>query len=79
MLRAATGNGGSGECGGKNGVGGGSSTGRDKTYDADGDRHRRRCPRGAARDVKVMITMAGERGGKATARRRRGDGEATAR
>jgi hypothetical protein len=53
------------------------------TYDADGDRRRRRCPRGAATDVDVMMTMAGERGGRgdgeATARRRRGDGEATAR
>jgi hypothetical protein len=28
--------------------------------------------------VDVMMTMAGERGGEVTARRRRGDGEATA-
>ncbi len=42
------------------------------TYDANGDRRRRRCPRGVATDVDVMMTMAGERGG-------RGDGEATAR
>ena len=50
-----------------------------QAYDADGDRRRRRCPRGAATDVDVMMTMAGERGGEATARRRRGDGEAMAR
>jgi hypothetical protein len=49
------------------------------TYDADGDRRRRRCPRGAATDVDVMMTMAGKRGGEAMARRWRGDGEATAR
>jgi hypothetical protein len=48
------------------------------TYDADGDRHRRRCPRGAA-TADVMMTMVGERGGEATARRQRGDGEATTR
>ena len=52
------------------------------TYDADGDRRRRHCPRGAA-TADVMMTMAGERGGRgdgeATARRRRGEGEATAR
>ena len=48
------------------------------TYDADGDRRRRRCPRGAA-TADVMMTMVGERGGEATARRRRGDGEATTR
>ena len=48
------------------------------TYDADGDR---RCrPRGVATvDVDVMMTMAGKRGGEATARQWRGDGEATAR
>jgi len=40
------------------------------TYDADGDRHHRHCPRGAA-TADVMMTMAGERG----ARRRRGDGD----
>ena len=39
------------------------------TYDADGDRRCRRCPRGAATaDVDVMIMMAGERGGEAMAR-----------
>jgi hypothetical protein len=48
------------------------------TCDADGDRRRRRCPRGAA-TADVMMTMAGKRGGEATARRRRGDGEATTR
>ena len=37
------------------------------TYDADGDRRRRRCPCGAATDD-VMMTMAGEKGGEATAR-----------
>ncbi len=41
------------------------------TYDADGDRRRHRCPRGAA-TADVMMMMAGERGGEATARRRRG-------
>ena len=46
-------------------------------YDADGDRRRRRCPRGAA-IVDVMMTMAGERGGEVTARRRRGDGDGKA-
>jgi hypothetical protein len=44
------------------------------TYDADGDRRRRRCPRGVA-TVDVMMTMAGKRGAK----RWRGDGEATTR
>ncbi len=48
------------------------------TYDADGDRRRRRCPCGAA-TADVMMTMAGERGGEVTARRRRGDGKATTR
>jgi len=50
------------------------------TYDANGDHRRRRCPRGVA-TADVMMTMAGERVGEATARRwrRRGDGEATAR
>ena len=48
------------------------------TYDADGDRRCRRCPRGAA-TVDVMMTMAGKRGGEATARRWRGDGEVTTR
>jgi len=38
------------------------------TYDADGDRRCHHCPRGAA-TVDVMMTMAGKRGGKATARR----------
>jgi hypothetical protein len=50
------------------------------TYNADGDHRRRCCPRGAATaDVGVMMMMAGERGGEAMARRRRGDGEATTR
>jgi hypothetical protein len=48
-----------------------------RTYDADGDRRRHRCPRGAA-TADVMMTMAGKRGGEATARQRRGNGEATA-
>jgi hypothetical protein len=48
------------------------------TYDADGDRRRRRCPCGVA-TADVMMTMVGEMGGKATARRRRGNGEATVR
>jgi hypothetical protein len=39
------------------------------TYDADGDRRCRRCPRGAA-TADVMMTMAGERGGEAMARQR---------
>jgi hypothetical protein len=39
------------------------------TYGADGDHHRRRCPRGVA-TADVMMTMAGKRGGKATARQR---------
>jgi hypothetical protein len=41
------------------------------THDADGDRRRRRCPRGAA----TADVIAGERG----ARRRQGDNEVTAR
>ena len=50
------------------------------TYDADGNRRRRRCPRGAATaDVDVMMTMVGEMGGKATVRQRQGNGKATAR
>ena len=48
------------------------------TYGADGDHRRRRCPRGAA-TADVMMTMAGKRGGEATARQRRGNGEATTR
>jgi hypothetical protein len=48
------------------------------TYNADGDRRHHRCPLGAA-TVDVMMTMAGKRGGEATARRRRGDGKATSR
>jgi hypothetical protein len=48
------------------------------TYDADGDHRRRCCPRGVA-TVDVMMTMAGERGGEATARRWQGDGKATTR
>ena len=39
------------------------------TYGADGDHHRRRCPRGVA-TADVMMTMAGKRGDKATARQR---------
>ena len=51
-----------------------------KTYDADGNCRRRRCPCGLAM-ADVMTTMAGKREGEATARRRRGDykGKATAR
>ena len=49
------------------------------TYDADGDRRRRRCPRGAATDVDVMMTMAGEMGGKAMMRQWRGNGKASTR
>ncbi len=48
------------------------------TYDADGDRRRCRCPCGAA-TADVMMTMVGERGSEATARPRRGDGDATTR
>ena len=48
------------------------------TYDADGDRHHRCCPRGAA-TADVIMTMAGERGGKATTWRWRGNGEAMVR
>ena len=44
------------------------------TYDANGDRRRRCCPREAA-TADVMMTMAGKRGGEAMARR----GKATAR
>jgi hypothetical protein len=62
-----SGNGGRGDGGGKNGVGGGSSTGRDNDYDAKGDCCRCCCPRGAA-TADVMMMMAGERGGEATAR-----------
>ena len=43
------------------------------TYDADGNRRRRRCPCGVV-TADVMMTMVGKRGGEATARRRRGDG-----
>ena len=70
-----SGNGGSGDGGGKKGVDGGSSTGRDRimTYDADGDCRRRRCPRGALM-ADVMMTMVGEWGGKAKARQRQGNG-----
>ena len=46
------------------------------TYNADGDRRRRRCPRWTV-TADVMMTMAGERGGETTARRCRGNGEAT--
>ena len=48
-----------------------------RIYNANGDRHRHRCPCGVV-TADVMLTMAGERGGEVTARRRRGDGEATA-
>ena len=44
------------------------------TYDADGDRCHCCCPRGAA-TADVMMTMAGKRGGEATARQWRGDGD----
>ena len=47
-------------------------------YDADGDRRRRRCPRGVVM-ADMMMTMASERGGEVTARRRRGDYKATTR
>ncbi len=40
------------------------------TYDANGDRRRRHCPREAATDVDMMMTMAGEGGGEAMARPR---------
>jgi hypothetical protein len=46
------------------------------TYNADGNLRCRRCPCGEA-TADVMMTMAGEKGGEAMARRRRGDGEAT--
>ena len=48
------------------------------TYDANGDHHRRHCPCGAA-TADLMMMMAGKREGEATARRRRGDLEVTAR
>jgi hypothetical protein len=66
---------------GKNGVGGGSSTDRDNDdNDANGNHHRRPCPRHRPRRVTTaveMMTMAGKRGGEATARRLQGDDEAT--
>jgi hypothetical protein len=67
---------------GKNGVGGGSSTDRDNDdNDANGDRRRRRPrPRHRSRRAATavaMMTMAGERGGEATARRLQGNDEAT--
>ncbi len=54
------------------------------TCDADGEFRRRRCPRGAATaEVDVMMTMAGERGGRgngeAAMRQRRGEYKATTR
>jgi hypothetical protein len=50
------------------------------TYNADGNCRRRRCPRGAATaDVDVMMTMAGEMGGKAMMRQWRGNGKASTR
>jgi len=52
------------------------------TYDADGDCRRRCCPRGVA-TADMMMTMAGERGGrgigKATARQWQGDYKTTMR
>ena len=47
-------------------------------YDADGNRCRHRCPRWAA-TADVMMTMAGKRGGEATARRWRVDYKTTTR
>ena len=44
------------------------------TYDTNGDHRCRRCPHGAATAV-VMMTIAGERGGDATARRRGQQGD----
>jgi hypothetical protein len=63
--------------GGKNRVGGGSSTDRDNDkQDADGNR--RCCPRTRRATTAVaMMTMAGKRGGEATARRLQVDDEAT--
>ena len=61
--------------GGKNGVGGGSSTNRDNdNHDADSNRRHRPCPRRAATAV-AMMTMAGDRGGEATVRRLQGNNE----
>jgi len=48
------------------------------TNDANGDHRRRRCPRGAA-TADVKMTMAGERGGEAMARRWQCNYKATAR
>ena len=66
---------------GKNGVGGGSSMNRDNDdNDANGDRRRRPRPRPRshwAATAVAMMTIAGEREGKATARRLQGDDEAT--
>jgi len=65
---------------GKNDVSGGSSTDRDNDgHDVDVDcRRRRRCRPRARRTATalVMMTMAGERGGKATARRMQDEDEA---
>ena len=47
-------------------------------YDADDDRRRRCCPRGAAM-ADVKMTMVGERGGDETSRQRRGGYKATTR
>ena len=63
------------EGGGKNNIGGGSSTDRDNDdHDVDGNRHCRPCPRRATTAV-AMMTMAGERGGEATVRRLQGEDE----
>jgi hypothetical protein len=48
------------------------------TYGADGDHHRRRCPRGVA-TADMMMTMAGKRKGKVTARQWWGNYKATTR
>ena len=66
---------------GKNGVGGGSNTDRDNgDNDANGDRRCRLHPRHRSRrevTAVEMMTMAGERGGEATARQLQGDDKAT--
>ena len=73
-------------CGGvgsrKNGIGGSSSTDRDNDdNDANGDHCcRRPRPRHRSRQAATavaMMTMAGERGGEATASRLQGDDEVT--
>jgi hypothetical protein len=66
---------------GKNGVGGGSSTDRDNDdNDANGNCRCRPRPRHCSRQAATafaMMTLAGERGGEATARQLQGDDEAT--